>query len=314
MKKFFKICRNIFAVIGVIAVLFAVLLICMKPYYRLGYYTTRLGKMDSYVDSLKSSGPYAKDTNNFSFKIIQDPSKAKEIMDYFRLDTLYSPQADTWTKALAIGKFVSSNIPHDNQAIWPESVDAIGLWEYTKNVAPAFNCRLHSILTFELLLAAGIDARYVTCYPRDENDEDCHVVNEVWLPELGKWAMVDTDMGGHFFSDLKGTPLSLREMREHYISGEKMMMYPGFGNGTTKADDHYSYMAKNTYWFACWGELSYYQENYDHENVVRDHYINLVPSGFEPFRIGGGNTVTTDADSFWAAPQLEEHQQFDEKI
>ena len=302
MKRSLNVCRNVFAVIGVIAVLMVILFFCAKPYYDVDISPNRLFWMDSYVDSLRTSGPYAKDTTNFSFRIIQNEARAQEIKDYFQLDTLYSPNADTWTKAVAIGKFVSSNIPHANQRIWPEEVDAIGLWEYTKNVEPAFNCRLHSIFTFELLLASGIDARYVTCMPEDAKDNDCHVVNEVWLPELCKWAMIDTDMGGHYFSDLKGIPLSLREMREHYISGEKMVIYPEFKDGRTKKDEHYAYMAKNTYWFSCWGELSYYQEDYDHEDVIREHYINLIPSGFEPFGIGGGNTITTDADRFWAAP------------
>lgn len=302
MKKVFHVCRNLFAVIGMLAVLFVIFLICAKPYFDLDVNLTRLGMMDCYVDSLRTSGPYAKDTTRFGFRIIQDEARAQEIKDYFRLDTLYASDADTWTKALAIGRFVSSNIPHANQRQWPEAIDAIGLWEYTRQVEPAFNCRLHSIFTFELLLAAGLDARYVTCLPEDADDNDCHVVNEVWLPELSKWAMIDTDMGGHYFSDLGGVPLSLQEMREHYISGEKMMIYPAFQDGRTKKDEHYAYMAKNTYWFACWGELSYYQEDYNHQEVVRNHYINLVPSGFEPFRIGGGNTITTDAGQFWAAP------------
>lgn len=44
------------------------------------------------------------------------------------MDTLYDADADSWTKALAIGKFVASNIPHDNQDEWPKHVNAIGLW------------------------------------------------------------------------------------------------------------------------------------------------------------------------------------------
>lgn len=303
MKKVFNVCRNIFAVLGVIATILFVVCLFAIPYFDVYINPTRLGMMDEYVDSLRTSGPYAKDTTTFSMRIIQDTVQAQKIKDYFQLDTLYATDADTWTKAVAIGKFVARNVPHDNQKIWPESVDAIGLWEYTKNVAPAFNCRLHSILTFELMLAAGLDARFVTCMPENEDDNDCHVVNEVWLPELGKWAMVDSDMGGHYFTDLNGVPLSLWEMREHYISGEKMMLYPGFENGSTKKNEHYAYMAKNTYWFSCWGELSYFQENYNHEEVIRDSYINLVPSGYEPYRIGGGNTITTDAERFWASPQ-----------
>ncbi len=301
MKTAFSIIRNILAVIGLIAILVIIVLRIARPYFYFDYGLNNLGLYEERVDALRSSGEYAADTNVFSMQIVQDSARAKEIRDYFQLDTLFPENADTWEKAVAIGKFVASNIPHDNQKKWPEYVNAIGLWEYTKEVAPAFNCRLHSILTFELLLAENIKARYITCMPHDEDDPDCHVVNEVWLPELNKWARIDTDMGGHYVSDMDGTPLSLKEMREHYISDEKMMMYYAFGEGSSKVDDYYAYMAKNTYWFSCWGTLSYYQEDYKIEDVVRDSYVNLVPSGYEPYNIGGGNTITTNADLFWDA-------------
>lgn len=305
MKKTFSIIRNILAIIGGLTIIAAIIIWIMSPYFDVNIDKSSLGRYGERVELLQQSGDYAADTNVFSMQIIQDSARAKEIRDYFQLDTLFPENATTWEKAVAIGKFVASNIPHDNQKEWPEHVNAIGLWEYTKEVAPAFNCRLHSILTFELLLAENIKARYITCMPHDEDDPDCHVVNEVWLPELNKWAMIDSDMGGHYVSDMDGTPLSLREMREHYISGEKMMMHPAFGKGSSKVDDYYAYMAKNTYWFACWGELSYYQEDYDVENVIRNSYVNLIPSGYEPFHIGGGNTVTTNADLFWEATLLD---------
>lgn len=141
--------------------------------------------------------------------------------------------------------------------------------------------------------------------PENNNDSDCHVVNEVWLPELGKWAMIDTDMGGHYISDMEGIPLSLKEIRERFISGKEMILYPKFRNGRTKKDWYYAYMVKNTYWFSCWEILSYYQEDFDHNDVNRDHYINLVPSGIETIAEGEGNIVTTDACRFWAAPKDE---------
>lgn len=136
--------------------------------------------------------------------------------------------------------------------------------------------------------------------PEDKDDPDCHVVNEVWLPELNKWAMVDTDMGGHYVTDKNGTPMSLKEMREHYIAGEKILMHPAFGKAQ-KDNDYYAYMAKNTYWFSCWGTLSYYQEDRNVEDIDRNSYVNLIPAGYTPFDIGGGNTVTTNAEKFWNA-------------
>ena len=300
MKKSFSIIKNIFAVIGGLSVIAIIVICIIAPKYDVYIDKNSYGLYDERIELLQKSGEYVADTNVFEMKIVQNEVRAKEIRDYFQLDTLYPKNASTWEKSLAIGKFVSSNIPHANQKKWPEHVNAIGLWEYTKDVAPAFNCRLHSILTFELLLSADIKARYITCMPHDKDDNDCHVVNEVWLPELNKWAMVDTDMGGHYVTDQNGTPLSLKEMREYYISGKKMLVYPAFGKAK-KDKIYYAYMAKNTYWFSCWGSLSYYQEDYKIKDVDRNDYINLVPSDFEPFNIGGGNITTTNAEMFWNA-------------
>ena len=300
MKKFLKVIWGIFAVIGI---LFTVrVLFLLNGNTTISIYPSTKGRYSEYLERLQKSGPFEKDTTAFEMKIIQDTVRAKEIRDYFQLDKLYDADADTWTKALAIGKFVASNIPHENQKVEPEHRNAIDLWEYTKNVAPAFNCRLHSILTFELMLAAGLDARYVTCMPGDRYDTDCHVMNEVWLPELGKWAMIDSDMGGNYASDLDDTPLSLREIREHYISGEAIQYHPGFKKASTKVNEHYSYMAKNTYWFNCWETLSYYQEDAENRGREAGRQINLVPAGYEGFNIDEGEIVTTDADTFWAAP------------
>ncbi len=300
MKKFLKVVWGIFAVIGILSTVGIISLLDGKT--TIDMYPSYKGRFDEYLDLLRASGPFEKDTAAFEMTLIPDAARAGEIRDFFRLDTLYDADADSWTKALAIGKFVASNIPHDNQDEWPKHVNAIGLWEYTKEVAPAFNCRLHSLLSFELFLAAGLDARYVTCLPEDEYDSDCHVVNEVWLPELGKWAMIDTDMDGNYATGLDGTPLSLREIREHYIAGEKIQYHPEFKKASTKVNRYYAYMAKNTYWFNCWETLSYYQEDGKDRKREIGRGIYLAPSGFEGFDIEEGAIVTTDADTFWAAP------------
>lgn len=301
MKKLLKVVWGIFAVIGILTVAGLLILrisnceIDINPSFEKGY--------DKYLKLLRKSGPYVKDADTFEMKIIQDTARAKEIRDYFHLESLYEADADTWTKALAIGKFVASNIPHDNQAEWPEHVNAIGLWEYTNDVAPAFNCRLHSILSFELMLAAGLDARYVTCLPEDQNDSDCHVVNEVWLPEMGKWAMIDTDSGGYYYSDGNDVPLSLKEIRDRYISGGEMILYPRFKASGKNNADHLAYMAKNTYWFNCWENLSYYQEDANDRKRAQGLSVSLVPTGFEPFFYQDNSIITSDADLFWAAPK-----------
>ena len=256
---------------------------------------------------LLNQSSFKADTVQYQFVTVKDPARAREIMDYFKLDTLYGPDATTWEKAVAISKFVASNIPHDEPDSVPDHSNAIDLWKYTKEVNPGFNCRMHAILNYELMQAAGLTARYVTCLPQDQNDEDCHVVNEAWLPELGKWAFIDSDMDGHYCTDVEGTPLSLLEMREKYASGEQMEMYPGFEDPTTEIDDYYAYMAKNTYWFSCWETLHFYQEDNLEDkikNLEPQRDILIIPEGFVPFYYDVQKcVVTTDASRFWMAPK-----------
>ena len=126
-------------------------LVCPLTIVHVSLVQENIGRTALPCTSLADSADYRPDAGRLEQKT---PTR-----DYFQLDKLYNADADTWTKALSIGKFVASNIPHNNQKIQPEHRNAIDLWEYTKCIEPAFNCRLHSILTFELMLAAGLDAR-----------------------------------------------------------------------------------------------------------------------------------------------------------
>ena len=308
MKSIWKIIRIVFIAVGV-AVLAAVAKLALSGYelqvsgiknqvIEIRFDRTNKVRYDKMVKLLREAGSYKADTADVEINYVPDSKRAEEIMDYFCLDTLYDESASTWEKTLAIGKFVATNIPHDNQKEYPKYVNAIGLWEYTKTVAPAFNCRLHSILTYELLTSAGIKARYITCLPYDRNDNDCHVVNEVWLPEIGKWVMIDTDMK-RYVADREGNLLSLAEIREHFINDKKLVVYHNFDNPSSKISYYHAYMAKNTYWFCCWGDLGFYQEDYNTfpESKLRSRYYALVPEGFETF--SGKEITTHDPEQFW---------------
>ena len=299
MKKIFNIFRNIFAIIGVLSVVIIVL--AMTDKLDVSIDRSYQSDVDRFLRALKTSGRYVKDEAlTFNIKSVPDSAKAAEIREYFQLDTLYEANASTWEKTLAIAQFVARNIPHANQTQQPESRNAIDLWEFTRTVEPGFNCLLHSIRTFELLTSVGIEATFITCLPK-KDDGDCHVVNQVWIPELDKWVMIDSDSGGYCATDGNGNLLSLKEIRERYISDEVIVYHPGFSAAQESiGSEHYRYMAKNTYWFSSWDDIHYGQEA---ENGQGSRYLNLVPSGYKPFNYVKGNLLTSDADQFWAAPK-----------
>ena len=298
MKKVFNILRNIFAALGLVLSIALVIVLCSDEYAAIRGGANQ--ESVSHIETLKLSGPYGRGKIKFNIHPVIDSERAAEIRDYFQLDTLYEETASTWEKTLAIARFVATNVPHANQTIQPEKRNAIYLWEYTKNTESAFNCRLHSIMMFELLSSIGVEATYITCMPEDCNDTDCHVVNQVWLPELGKWVMIDSDSGGFYATDEDGNLLSLQEMRESYIQGKPILYHPQFTETGGSDNWYYDYMAKNTYWFSCWETIHFDQEPATGKDAGR--YIHLVPKGFKPFGTNITDLVTSDAGQFWAAP------------
>jgi len=121
------------------------------------------------------------------------------------------------------------------------------------------NCRMRSIALYELLLATGVFARPLHCYPR-EYDGDCHVVVLAYLRERSKWVAVD-GMHNTYFHDSGGVPLSPMEARHataagspprfRHIATEKSAPLELAGTQHESYDSFYrNYMAKNLYWFA----------------------------------------------------------------
>ena len=247
MKKTFKI-------VGIVLASLAGLLLIAVLLARFAFRDQRAGILndelkEQRVELLCKAAPYAADTVQFGFAYKQDTVRAREIRDYFRLDTLLRGDATTWENTLALAKFVARNIA----------------------------------------------TRFVTCLPADSLDNDCHVVNIVWLPERQKWAMVDSDMQA-FITDPAGTPLSLEEMRRCYIAGEPMQIHPLLDE---ENDDYYAaYWAKNLYWFACWE-----QTGYDKEPKSEGRMIVLLPPGFDGFQLDGSAVRTSDPTRFWTAPE-----------
>ena len=131
--------------------------------------------------------------------------------------------------------------------------------------------------------------------PEDKRDQDCHVVNQVWLPELNKWAMIDSDMQ-EYVTAPDGTPLSLEEMRAEVLAGRELNVH----RNSDQAGVEYMqvYWAKNLYWFTIHMTYGYGLEG---ARMLPDDYVSLVPPDYRiplKFRFAAKN-VTTNAAAFW---------------
>ena len=249
---------------------------------------------------IKDSAAYKPGSQTINKQYLVDQERAAQIREYFKqnaqldLDELAASDKTTWQKSVELAVFVAKNIPHNNQKEPLNDRNAIALWEYSRRVPGGFNCRWHATLLSELMLSIGIRNHFVTCLPYDEKDNDCHVVNVVWLPELEKWAMIDSDMV-EYVTDEDEVPLSLKEMRE-YIREDKeftVNVLPGFENSWVAKPSGIEYMhaywAKNLYWFELYKVYSFdleFARNDDGTRKFASEYISLLPGG--------------DDESFWS--------------
>ena len=256
---------------------------------------------DEMIRKLQACRPYTEEPFPYKSLYLAAPARSEEIRRYFRqnagldLEGIAASHLTTWEKALKISRFVSGHIPHDNQKEPMRELNAVTLWEYAQRNPGGFNCRWHAILLSELLLSIDIKNRFVTCLPEDEHDQDCHVVNLVWLPEMNKWAMIDSDMQ-EYVTDPDGIPLSLEEMRGELIAGRRLNVHR---NSDPEGVEYMQgYWAKNLYWFSIHITFGYDLEG---RCQLPDCYVNLIPPGFHiPGKYGGFSAnVTANASKFW---------------
>lgn len=158
----------------------------------------------------------------------------------------------------------------------------------------------------ELLLAAGIDARYVTCLPKTD-DGDCHVVNQVWLPELNKWAMIDSD-GRHYITDSDGIPASIAEIRQSLIDAYPLDCPLTVHNLTTPATTaqwYLNYLSKDFYWFEMASIMGFDAESWNSDTGTYVHpdvqWIQLRPLEYDDYSNDGISTRSLSL--FWAPPE-----------
>lgn len=92
---------------------------------------------------------------------------------------------------------------------------ALPLLEYALDQPEhGINCLAKSKILNEMYLALGIYSRQLSLMPYSPYDGECHVVNEIWDRDLGKWIMLDVT-SDFYWVDAAGTPLSVLEIRSY---------------------------------------------------------------------------------------------------
>jgi hypothetical protein len=244
---------------------------------------TQIQCLPSYLETLKQAGKYQTESTDSFPKFIYEPSENARLQDVktlFKLDSI-AGNGDEISKILNIMYWIHNNIRHDGSNCAVAEFDALDLYNYHKATGKGLNCRHLAISLNEMYLSMGWKSRYVTCMPKDEKDQDCHVINSVWVNSLQKWIWIDPTFAA-YVKDEKGNFLSISEVRERLIDSRPLVLNEdaNWNNQTkqTKEDYLMNYMAKNLYWIQVPIENKFNPESRYRNNVNR--YVSLLPTGY----------------------------------
>ena len=258
-----------------------------------------------HLNVLKKAAPYShEDTDSLPRFVYQpaDETCLKQVREFSSLDEI-AGEGDEISKILNILRFVHDSIRHDGGNYALCEFDAIDIYNYHKSTGKGVNCRHLAITLNEMYLSMGFYSRYVTCMPKDPNDQDCHVINAVWSSQLKKWIWVDPTFYAYVM-DENGTLLGIDEVRERLIDSRPLVLNEdaNWNHKSKQTKEYYleNYMAKNLYYIECITESRFNPES--RYRNTGSKYVELVPSDVE--KVSNGWIIqTSDADYFWQSPE-----------
>jgi len=231
----------------------------------------------------------------------------KMVKQYFKLDSI-AGNGDELSKMINLMTWVHNAIPHIGSGHPISELDAIDIYNYSKaNGNKALNCEALSIVLNECYLAMGFKSRIISCYPKNENDFESHVINSVYSTTLNKWLWMDATFNV-YLKDEGNNLLSISEVRERLIKSQPVILNEdaNWNNKMEITEEFYfdNYMCRFLYWFQC-SLHSVFNAESDYRDTNRKR-ISLVPLGYSNNRRMKDTYITNDNGYFWQSPLLSE--------
>lgn len=194
----------------------------------------------------------------------------------FDLDTV-AGEGDEVSRILRLLDWAHKVVRYDGNSESPYPRNSLHLINVCREQNRGVNCRMMAIILNEAYLAMGFRSRFVTCLPLNADDPDCHVVNTVYAPSLGKWLYMDPSFGA-YLTDENGNLLSILEVRARLLTGEPLVLNKevNYNGQPTETDYYLRYISKNLALMTCSksSEFDLESKPFDGSN-----YILLAPAG-----------------------------------
>jgi hypothetical protein len=241
---------------------------------------TQIKYQPSRLNMLKAAGKYNYTDNRFipafTYQSADDPALVKIRTD-LKLDSV-AGKGNELSRVFNLLHWVHNLIKHDGNSNNPSLKNAIDLINTCKAEGRGVNCRMLAIILNECYLSLGIKSRYITCMPREEKFDDCHVINMVYIKDLEKWIWIDPTFDAYVM-DEKGNLLGVQEVRERLVKGQPLVLNADANwnreNLQTKQGYLENYMAKNLYRLETPVVSEYNSETWTKGGSIT--YVELLP-------------------------------------
>jgi len=279
-----------------------------------------LRKVGDYPYILKNAAAY--NTNDkrpvpvFTYQAATDPNLVT-LRKTFNLDSI-AGKGNEVSKVINMMNWIHNLVPHDGNHGNPVVKNALSMINECKRDNRGLNCRGLATVLNECYLSMGIKSRFLTCLPKDSLgvDNDCHVINMVYINDLKKWVWIDPTFAA-YLRDEKGQFLSIEEVRERLIANKALILNPeaNWNHKDSQTKEHYLdyYMSKNLYVLECPVSSEYDTETQAQGKNIE--YVQLLPLEYfknKPENKGSSTNnqpkvtftkyVTNNPTTFWAAP------------
>ena len=278
-----------------------------------------LRKVGDYMYIIKNAKAYnttdARTLPEFTYQSASD-SNLVILRKTFNLDSIAGYGNDV-SKVINLMYWIHNLVPHDGNHENPVVKNALSMINQCKKENRGLNCRGLATVLNECYLSMGIKSRFVTCLPKDSLhvDNDCHVINMVYINSLRKWIWIDPTFCAYVMNE-QGQLLGMEEVRERIIDDKPLILNPdaNWNHKASETKDYYLYyyMAKNLYRLECPVSSEYDTET--RKPGKRITYVDLLPLDYfnqKPDRTESTNQTnqttfisynTNNPALFWAPP------------
>ncbi len=158
---------------------------------------------------------------SFSYAAPSDENLTK-LRDAYDLKTIAGGGSET-DRIINLTTWVYQLTGHANEPQIPKELNALNLIRLAKDEHMLINCFMKTVILNEVLLAMGFSSRWTHLLPHSHEEDQSHFVTSVYSPSLGRWILMDPDMGA-YVTDEKGNILGVAEIRSRLIADELLVV------------------------------------------------------------------------------------------